>query len=227
MQWIEYNIDLKRAKRVAIGLAAFFLLLVIAGAWNGARAEGIAKKGAVQQAQAVEAPTWTGCYASVNLGYATQSTEVAGISFDAKDVTYGVGAGCDIELKGTNVVVGVMGDVDWTQAESVIASYDRSWFGGARAGLKLSPSTLFYGLVGYTSLDGSAPVALPFSTDHKGLTIGAGLETMIAANWSLKAEYRHVDLGSDLGGMVEHSQHAARLGLSYRFGAQPVKWFGN
>jgi opacity protein-like surface antigen len=160
--------------------------------------------------------SWTGCYAGANLGYATQATTVAGISFDAKDATYGVGAGCDYEVKGMNVVLGVMADIDWTKAESALATFSHSWFAGMRGGVKISNALLVYLLVGYTSLDGSTAIPA-LSVDNKGLTIGGGLEFKIADQWHLDAQYRNVDLGSDMGGLVEHSQQSVRVGLKYRF----------
>jgi outer membrane immunogenic protein len=157
---------------------------------------------------------FTGCWVGGNLGYASQSTEAGGVvSFDARDITYGIGIGCDGKIGATNLVAGVLADIDWTKADSAVASYNYSWFGGVRLGLLVSPTTMPYALLGYTSLDGSIPSAV---LNSEGLTIGAGIETMLTNNWSLKAEYRYVDLGGEAG-VFESMQHAARLGVAYRF----------
>lgn len=205
-------------------LATMFLVLVLVSA---AKAEGTSPRSKVAAPQqdflpvtATKAAPWSGLWAGITLGYATQSTELAGVSFDAKDVTVCGAAGYDHQIAGTKIVVGLMGDYCGTKAKSMIAEFDRSWFLGGRGGLLLSDSMLFYGLVGYTSLDGSAPIALPFSVDYQGLTLGGGIEAMVAKNWSVKVEYRHVDLGSDkIGGpfSAEHSQDQVGLGVSYRF----------
>jgi opacity protein-like surface antigen len=198
-----------------------FLLMGLIGAIVFAlvpRASADTLKASPKRIATVEAPaekTWTGCYLGVNLGYATQATEVAGISFDAKDVSYGVGGGCDYELKGMNVVLGAMADIDWTKADSLVASFNHSWFAGMRGGVTISNALLAYLLVGYTSLDGSTAIA-GLSIDQ-GITFGGGLEFKLADHWSAAVEYRHVDLGADMGGAVEHSQQSARVGLRYRF----------
>jgi outer membrane immunogenic protein len=44
-------------------------------------------------------------------------------------------------------------------------------------------------------LSGATASAATFSHDKAGWTIGAGVETPLARNWSLKAEYLYVDLG--------------------------------
>lgn len=206
-------------------LATMFLALVLVSA---AKAEGnSARKGRVAAEQqdflpvnATDKAPWSGLWAGINLGYAAQSTELAGVSFDAKDVTYCGALGYDHQIAGTKIVVGLMGDYCGTKAKSMLAEYDRSWFLGGRGGLLLSESMLLYGLVGYTSLDGSAPVALPFSVDYEGLTLGGGIEALVTKRWSFKVEYRYIDLGSDkIGGpfSAEHSQNDIRFGAAYRF----------
>jgi len=167
----------------------------------------------------VEKAPWTGLWASVNLSYTMQSTEVGPLAFDAKAMSYGLGVGYDVQLG--RVVIGVMADHDWTKADSAISEFSRSWFVGGRAGWLITDNALLYGLAGYTSLDGTVPAG--FDT-YKGLTVGGGLEILrpfaLPKNWSLKAEFRHVDLGSDpIGGpfTAEHSQNQGRLGLAYRF----------
>ena len=61
-----------------------------------------------------------------------------------------------------------------------------------------------------------------------GWTLGGGVEAALAANWSLKAEYLYMDLGSvsgsvpdNFGGTVswdtEFTDHIVRVGLNYRF----------
>lgn len=68
-----------------------------------------------------------------------------------------------------------------------------------------------------------------------GWTVGGGIEHALGNNWSVKAEYLYIDLRSFtvdatraaapdviFSADVHTRVHVARLGLNYRFGAQPV-----
>lgn len=124
------------------------------------------------------------------------------------------------------------------------------WFGTARARLGFTAgNVLFYGtgglaFGGVTSsiADNVTPTVLGFSlagssSDTRfGWAAGAGLEWMFASNWSLKAEYLHVDLGSSivrlanptivdsesLGYRFHHDFDSARVGVNYHFGGPIV-----
>jgi outer membrane immunogenic protein len=63
-----------------------------------------------------------------------------------------------------------------------------------------------------------------------GFSVGGGLEYMLISNWSLKAEYQYIDLGSKpLGGApgfagffsnpLDTAFHTVRIGLNYKFGS--------
>lgn len=130
------------------------------------------------------------------------------------------------------------------------------WFGTvrARAGFTPTDTLLLYvtGGLAYGETDSSAINAFPglpnippivvgrpaysnvasVSDTRVGWAAGAGVEWMFAANWSVKAEYLHVDLGSTSLTLVDrfvatqtltydyrHQQDAVRLGLNYKFGA--------
>ncbi|WP_040676750.1 outer membrane protein [Nitratireductor pacificus] len=97
---------------------------------------------------------------------------------------------------------------------------------GLRAGYLISPSTLAYVLGGYTwqHFDVSSnPAGLEYDWSNSGFVVGAGLETALDGNWTLKSEYRYSHFGSedfDTGGFlkVSPSSHAFHAGLNYRFG---------
>lgn len=212
------TLDWLRRATIAVLLAIGLYVVLVIGV-TVARAGDLGGSDQIDLAQDLEkskkAP-WTGAWASVNLAYTMQSTEIGPFAFDANAVSYGVGVGYDLQIR--KVVLGVMADHDWTKADSVINDFSRSWFVGARAGWLPVDNALIYGLVGYSSLDGTIPAG--FET-YKGLTLGGGMEVMPGKNWSVKVEYRHVDLGSDpvFGPFTaDHSQHQGRLGLVYRFG---------
>jgi outer membrane immunogenic protein len=136
---------------------------------------------------------------------------------------------------GSRWVIGAFADYDWTDLDSDLgnsaisstiplvgtvtaasvsskAEIDSSWTLGGRVGFLATPSTMVYGLLGWThaNYDLSSEFTLveveglaggtfgdKKSADSDGFTIGAGVETMLRDNWSLKLEYRFTDLGSE------------------------------
>jgi outer membrane immunogenic protein len=65
-----------------------------------------------------------------------------------------------------------------------------------------------------------------FTAQHRrdGWTIGGGVEYAFLPNWSIKAEYNYLDLGTDrldFNGAIEditQEAHIAKVGINYRFG---------
>lgn len=124
------------------------------------------------------------------------------------------------------------------------------WFGTLRgkAGVTVDPTTMIYVTGGLAFADVShkvyAPDILgaPFSQDDSGTrtgwTIGAGIEFLRHNNWLLRGEALYVDLGSEdhsytvtACGIVcttdtkwDDSFWVGRLGLSYKFGPEPVAY---
>jgi outer membrane immunogenic protein len=124
------------------------------------------------------------------------------------------------------------------------------WFGTlrARAGMLLSPSVLAYvtgglafgsvktdlAIAGVTP-NGTAVAAIgSSSTTRAGWTIGAGVEALFARDWSAKAEYLYIDLGSfdntislvtpSIAATVRSkvTDNVFRFGINYHFNAGPV-----
>ena len=123
------------------------------------------------------------------------------------------------------------------------------WFGTARARFGVTPAerALLYvtGGFAYGSVESSARIAFPFpgggfdgdfsgarSSTKTGWTAGGGFEYAWGNNWSAKAEYLYVDLGSDTIRLIDpnfpadfvdyrfqHRDHIFRAGINYRFGA--------
>jgi len=82
------------------------------------------------------------------------------------------------------------------------------------------------GLVGL----GLGPISASTSETRWGWTIGAGLEYAFASNWSVKAEYNYIDLGSErvnftyqppqftgASANLDQVLHVAKAGVNYRF----------
>jgi outer membrane immunogenic protein len=126
------------------------------------------------------------------------------------------------------------------------------WFGTfrARAGLLVTPSILAYvtgGLAfGSIASDGAITTANPFGaavvgafsskSTNAGWTAGGGIEAHLGGNWTGKAEYLYMDLGSvgntvainvpptSIGARIDSriTDHIARVGLNYHFSPGPV-----
>jgi outer membrane immunogenic protein len=94
------------------------------------------------------------------------------------------------------------------------ADYKLQWFGTARAraGWLIDPRVLLYVTGGaaygqfkadYTSgIFGTPLLAASTSTTNLGWTVGGGIEGMLSSNWTVKAEYLYVDLGSASSGTL-------------------------
>jgi outer membrane immunogenic protein len=131
-----------------------------------------------------------------------------------------------------------------------------SWFDTirARAGILITPTTLLYGTGGFAfggvKLSGSATVsdigtacptgagcitvsnsggfAFTQTKTKTGWTLGGGVEGILWGNWTWKAEYLYLDLGSESGSATDNSggivswnakftDNIARVGLNYQF----------
>ena len=124
------------------------------------------------------------------------------------------------------------------------------WFGTlrGRAGMLFSPSVYAYVTGGFAfgsiktdmTIAGVTPNGTPVaagvssSTTRAGWTVGAGLEALFARDWSAKAEYLFIDLGSvsstvalaspQIAATVNSrvTDHVFRVGINYHFLAGPV-----
>jgi outer membrane immunogenic protein len=126
------------------------------------------------------------------------------------------------------------------------------WFGTfrGRVGVAVVPSVLLYatggaaygslntdlGLAGFTAAGVPVAAAASASSTKFGWTVGGGIETMFAGNWSAKLEYLYMDLGSisnsvvlptaggfPLGANVTTrvTDNIFRAGINYHFSAGP------
>lgn len=197
------------------------------------------------------APKWTGVYAGASIGYAATTTQtdidVVGfgtlLSLDnlgSSGKTLGLHVGADLQIE--RFVIGAFADYTWHDQGIEIASpllggtlakmdLDTQWTIGARAGWLASESTLLYGLVGYTELrTGDLDVLNGLASfkvgDFKGWTFGGGVETHLANNIFLSAEYRYTAFDAQSIALVpgladlslEPESHEVKARLSYKLG---------
>jgi outer membrane immunogenic protein len=101
-----------------------------------------------------------------------------------------------------------------------------NWFGTTRtrAGILLNPSLLLYGTGGVAH--GRAEVSTPVGSvkiPGVGWAAGAGLQYALTPQWSIGAEYLHVDLdgpSANIGGVSIDTKARTDLGratLNYKF----------
>jgi outer membrane immunogenic protein len=210
--------------------------------WSDSTGDLIANTGLAGQVAAGTVPRFLGAnheggFGGGQIGYNWQMNQfVLGVEADIQ--------AADIGKTNTFIVppVGIFVQTTNTGRDHI------DWFGTARVRLGLAANTaLFYvtGGAAYGGVNSSASVVgTPpgtgtfvgsFSDTRFGWAAGAGVEWAFAPNWSVKAEYLHVDLGSDNVVIADpafpgftatyrfhHEFDAVRVGLNYKWGGGPV-----
>lgn len=124
--------------------------------------------------------------------------------------TNGVGgtlvAGYDLPLG--QVFAGVEGNLDLNTADALGIDAKWGWGLSTRIGTMLSESTAVYGRVGYQRNKANT---LESSHWFDGARFGAGVETVLSGNSSLRVEFNHVNYEKDL------INNQAVVGVVFRF----------
>lgn len=126
----------------------------------------------------------------------------------ADGVTYGLGAGYDLQMGGA--IVGAEAEATRSTAkectDNVVVVGDelcqkakRDLYAGARVGVAASPGTLVYAKAGYTNArtgldydDGASGAGdSNVATNLDGIRVGAGMERAIGSKSYVKGEYRY------------------------------------
>ncbi|RUT32695.1 porin family protein [Arsenicitalea aurantiaca] len=192
---------------------------------------------------------WTGAYVGVHAGYGWGQFDLAGddeTTFftpgdsDVDGWLAGVQAGYNVNLDG--VVLGIEGDIAWadlngsatigTGDDAVTVSSNIDWIGTIRGRVGFAADAfLLYGTAGVAFAGASMDVAAlepteAFSDDnvHTGWVVGAGVETMVTDNISLKAEYLYHDFGNETFSFddtnatdASFNVQTAKIGLNFHF----------
>jgi len=184
---------------------------------------------------------WTGFYVGANAGYGWGSTNwsALGSSFDLKGGLVGGQIGYNWQFG--QFVYGIEGDIDWTNINGNSTVNGPLGCAGNVCTTTNNFLSTVRGRVGY-AIDrwmpyltgglavGNIETTTPFTTGvnqtNAGWTLGGGLEVAVAPNWTVKAEYLHVDLGSTncgsacgfpLGNSVDFTTNILRGGVNYKF----------
>ena len=181
---------------------------------------------------------WSGFFAGVQGGYsmATSKLTLGPVGVDglgSQGPFGGLIAGYDHQFA-PNWLVGVEADVSLKDVKSTVkavgvtvatAKGDYDWGVRARLGYIATPGTMLFASAGYgqnhTKLSVPLFPAINSSWTSGGLQVGAGIETLLTSNLSLRAEYLHSFYGKktlfNVVG-VTTDEGKARLGLTYKFG---------
>jgi outer membrane immunogenic protein len=187
-------------------------------------------------------------------------------NLDTEGVVAGGQVGCNWQSGA--FVIGGEGDVQYTDfsvtrvpaltgvlvgppASPIVQAFESKWLATirGRAGILASPNLLLYVTGGAAVADAKFADVIVFpasgtfnaagvETTRWGWTVGAGGEYKFAPNWSVKAEYLYVDLGSvnytsansdpitfplsTINHQHNFREHIARVGLNYHFGGPVV-----
>lgn len=198
--------------------------------------------------------SWTGFYIGANVGYggdkSTYDLNWAGVPFASLDLnSSGFFAGGQIGYNyqlANNVVIGLETDLQWSDISDTVslnlggvtllsAGKSVDYFGTIRARLgyafdRFLPYITGGAAYGKTGTDVTF-LNVPIFSDSNtkwGWTVGAGGEYAITNNWTFKAEYLYVDLGSDTSSTswvlpgfatLEHDTkfHTFKAGVNYKF----------
>ena len=147
-----------------------------------------------------------------------------------------------------NVVLGIEADIEWSDIDATRSGSDGfedrhfsygsevEWFGTLRARLGYAFDTLLvygtggaaFGKVKMFDNNWTSPGDYSYSDTRWGWTVGGGVEWAFAQNWSVKAEYLYVDLGTfrvndftpDYEYYVQETDfkfHTLKVGINYKF----------
>lgn len=196
---------------------------------------------AVKAPTAVAAPlyNWAGLYVGIEGGgaWGNSTHDFTGGTHGSFDVSGGLlGGTIGYNWQAGQFLVGVEGDMSWASSDGSTVGVPTPCTGGPCT-TKLTSLGTIRGRIGYV-----VGMWLPYVTggfafgdvhacenvtcnsdSRSGWTIGGGVEAKVMGNWSVKAEYLYVDLGTQntYFFIVPHTlnltENIARLGLNYKF----------
>ncbi len=163
------------------------------------------------------------CYGELSAGKTATatSTDVSGpVTVTASGLQGGVGLGCDYAIGST--VIGALARYELMDVHATLGTgsmdVDAMWTVAIRAGIKINPGTLIYGLAGISGTELSYP---GLEIDPTGITYGAGLEIDLATeNLAAFLEWSHTTLDkrrNALGTTFDPESDTIRVGVRMKF----------
>jgi outer membrane immunogenic protein len=182
---------------------------------------------------------WTGFYIGINGGGGWGRSNFDGATgtlgnFNTSGWLAGGTAGYNLQFG--RAVFGVEGDIDWTNISGsapcvggvTTCQVTNDWLGTARGRVGFAFDRFLPFVTGglaVGSVNANVPGFGSASNTNAGWTVGGGLEYALGRNWTAKAEYLHVDLGSfDCGTVctgtpsnVDFTTNLVRGGVNFKF----------
>ena len=224
-------------KSLCVGVAAVFFSGVSAIAADAP------VRGPVKAPATVAAPlfNWSGFYYGIQGGYgwgdSTHNDPATGLNsgnIDANGWLLGGTAG--VNWQSGALVTGVEADLAWANVDgsggNVAAcgapcTTELNWLGTGRVRAGIAADAYLFYVTGGVAFGGVKGGQAGFSGSDKtriGWTVGAGVETAVARNWTAKLEYLYADLGEKTAYTaptgtfnVDYKSHIVRVGLNYKF----------
>jgi len=184
----------------------------------------------------VNAYNWTGFYLGINGGGAWGSSDWNGLAVSNSPSGGMIGgtAGYNWQGVGSPLVLGLEGDIDWTDISDstacagLVCQTKNGWLGTVRGRVGYAWDRFmpyFTGGVAFGNIKANRTGFVGASDTNAGWTIGGGVEGAIAGNWTAKLEYLYVDLGDltcsaaacGTATNVDLRANLFRAGLNYRF----------
>jgi outer membrane immunogenic protein len=182
---------------------------------------------------------WSGFYLGINGGYGWGISSFDGLAgtlgnFNTTGWVAGGTAGYNLQYG--RVVFGAEADADWSNINGSAAcaggfagcQVKNDWLGTARGRLGFAFDRFLPFVTGGLAvgdIKANVPGFGSATTTNAGWTAGGGLEVALGTNWTAKAEYLRVDLGSLNCGTactgttsnVDFTTNLVRGGLNYKF----------
>jgi outer membrane immunogenic protein len=179
--------------------------------------------------------SWTGFYLGLNGGGGLgRSTWDSAGGFNVSGGLVGATAGYNYQIG--QAVVGAEGDIDWSNIDGSTSTAcplgcktTNTWLSTLRGRLGYAAGSFMPFITGgaaFGTIRATTPGFAGNSATNAGWTVGAGLEFGLTGNWTVKAEYLYVDLGSFNCGLacgasatdnVSFKTNIVRAGVNFRF----------
>jgi outer membrane immunogenic protein len=234
-------------------VSAAVAISAVLGIGAASAADLAARPAYTKAAPVVVAPVynWSGFYIGINGGGGWGTSNFNATAVGVVSPNFNVSGGMAGGTAGFNwqtgaLVLGVEGDGDWANLSgsgpclnpAFTCGVKDSWIATIRGRVGLAAGNwLFFGTAGGAFGDVSPNVfpgspGFGLTSSRSGWTAGAGIEYGMTPNWSIKGEYRHIDLGSatcpvgNCSAVTPYSvpfrADIGLVGINYRFGGPVV-----
>lgn len=160
---------------------------------------------------------WDGLYVGAFVGGLGGTYENSiGTEWDISGWLAGVNLGANFTVA-DGIVLGVVGDVAWTNAEHDVAPLAVDWTASLRGRLGFDGGSFLPYLTAGLAVAGGEIAGV--NETHVGWTVGAGAEFAVADNISVDLLYRYSDYGTATynGSDFDLTSHAVTVGLNFKF----------